>query len=355
MTEERLQQILSRFPEQKVLIVGDFFLDHYLIIDRALSEISLETGLEAYQVVEIRNSPGAGGTVANNLRALEVQTYALTVIGQDGLGHDLLHELRLRGVNVDGVLQHPTRFTPTYTKPMVRERDGTMHEINRLDIKNRTPLEPEWQERLLSLLRDMVPEMDGVILADQVEERNCGVVTDRVREEVCRLAKQYPQKVFFADSRARIGEYHSLFIKPNQREAMRVFQPDWEGTCTLEQAREVGVRLSQHTGKPVFLTVGEQGVLVVDGEHITHIPAVPVAGEIDIVGAGDSTSAGTVSALCSGASLVEAAQVGQLVASITVQQIGTTGVATRQQVLQRLREATQWGWLKIAPGTPSSG
>lgn len=344
MTEERLQQILSRFPEQKVLIVGDFFLDHYLMIDRALSETSLETGLEAFQVVEIRNSPGAGGTVANNLRALEVQTYALTLIGQDGHGYELLHELRLRGVNVDGVLQHPQRFTPTYTKPMVREVDGRVHEINRLDIKNRQPLEPQWEERLIALLRDFVPEMDGVIVADQVEERNCGVVTDRVREEICRLAEQYPQKVFFADSRARIGEFHSLFIKPNQREAMRAFQPGWEGTCTPEEAREVGVKLSERTGRPVFLTIGEQGVLVIDQQKVTHVPAVPVTGEIDIVGAGDSTSAGTVSALCSGANLVEAAQVGQLVASITVQQIGTTGTATRELVLKRLGEAKTWGW-----------
>lgn len=344
MTEQRLQQVLHRFPEQKVLIVGDFFLDHYLIIDRALSETSLETGLEAYQVVEIRNSPGAGGTVANNLRALEVQTYALTLIGQDGHGYDLLHELRLRGVSVDGVLQHPKRFTPTYTKPMLRELDGTAHEINRLDIKNRIPLEPEWEERIIALLRDFVPEMDGIIVADQVEERNCGVITDRVRAEICRLAEQYPQKVFFADSRARIGEYRGLFIKPNQREAMRVFQPDWEGVCTIEEARTVGVQLSKRTGKPVFLTVGEQGVLVIDGESVAHVPAVPVTGEIDIVGAGDSTSAGTVSALCSGANLVEAAQIGQLVASITVQQIGTTGTATRQQVLKRLGEAKMWGW-----------
>jgi rfaE bifunctional protein kinase chain/domain len=349
MTDTRLREILSRFPEQKVLIVGDFFLDHYLHIDRALSEVSLETGLEAYQVVEIRNSPGAGGTVANNLCALEVQTYALTLIGQDGLGHDLLHELRVRGVNVDGVLQHPTRFTPTYTKPMVRERDGTVHEINRLDIKNRSPLEPEWEARLLSLLNDFVPEMDGIIVADQVEARNCGVVTDRVREEVCRLAQQYPQKVFFADSRARIGEYRNLFVKPNQREAMRVFQPDWEGACPLEQAREVGRRLLERTGKPVFLTVGEAGVLVIDHPDTTHVPAVPQTGEIDIVGAGDSTSAGTVSALCSGASLIEAAQVGQLVASITVQQIGTTGVATREQVLRRLDEARRWGWQATRP------
>lgn len=344
MTEERLRQILERFPYQKVLVVGDFFLDHYLMIDRALSETSLETGLEAYQVVEIRNSPGAGGTVANNLRALEVQTYALTVIGQDGLGYDLLRELRRRGVQVDGVLQHPTRFTPTYTKPMVRERDGRVHEVNRLDIKNRTPLEPDWEERVVALLREMVPEMDGVIVADQVEERNCGVVTDRVREVICQLAREHSHTVFFADSRARIGEYHSLFVKPNAREAMRAFEPTWEGVCSREQAREVGVRLARRTGKPVFLTLGEQGVLVIEGERVTHVPAVPVQGEIDIVGAGDSTSAGTVSALCSGASLLEAAQVGQLVASITIQQIGTTGVATREQVLRRLGEALEWGW-----------
>lgn len=348
MTEGRLQEILSRFPEQKVLVVGDFFLDHYLIIDRALSETSLETGLEAYQVVQIRNSPGAGGTVANNLRALEVQTYALTLIGQDGHGHELLHELRKRGVSVDGVLQHPLRFTPTYTKPMLREMDGTTHEINRLDIKNRTPLEPEWEERIIALLRDFVPEMDGVIVADQVDERNCGVVTDRVREEICRLAQEYPQKIFFADSRARIGEYHHVMIKPNQHEAKRVFQPDWGGICTLEEAREIGTKLYQRTRKPVFLTVGEAGVLVIEPTGVTHVPAVPVTGEIDIVGAGDSTSAGTVSALCSGANTIEAAQVGQLVASITVGQIGTTGVATRQQVLQRLTEAKTWGWREVA-------
>jgi sugar/nucleoside kinase (ribokinase family) len=48
---------------------------------------------------------------------------------------------------------------------------------------------------------------------------------------------------------------------------------------------------------------------------------------------------GIVAALCCGASHVEAAQVGNLVASITIQQIGTTGTATRAQVLDRGRES----------------
>ena len=83
--------------------------------------------------------------------------------------------------------------------------------------------------------------------------------------------------------------------------------------------------------------------MLVDEEGATHLPAVHVDGEIDIVGAGDSTTAGIVSALCAGATRVEAGLIGNLVASITIQQIGTTGTATPVQVLARHEEvnATQ--------------
>src|SRR5258708_1387869 len=68
------------------------------------------------------------------------------------------------------------------------------------------------------------------------------------------------------------------------------------------------------------------------------VPAYPVAGPIDIVGAGDSTSAGIACAVAAGASLEEAAAFGNLVASITIQQIGTTGTASPAQLRQRWRE-----------------
>jgi sugar/nucleoside kinase (ribokinase family) len=50
------------------------------------------------------------------------------------------------------------------------------------------------------------------------------------------------------------------------------------------------------------------------------------------VGAGDSTSAGIVCARAAGATLEQAAAFGCLVASITVQQIGTTGTATPDKI-----------------------
>ena len=340
MNEKRLDQLLENFPHVHVLVVGDFFLDKYLVIDRRLSEVSLETGLEAYQVVDIRCSPGAAGTVTSNLRALGVKVTALGVIGDDGQGYELKRGLIERGVDIEPLIQRPDLFTPTYTKPMMREVEGREHEINRLDIKNRSPLPAEVEEEIIARLRTLVPKVDAVVVADQVQERNCGVITDRVREEIGRLALAYPDKVFAADSRERIGLFQHVIIKPNRREATLAVRPDWSGEITLEVARECGAELFRRNQKPVFLTAGPHGILLFTEEGYQHVPAVPVSGEIDIVGAGDSVMAGVVSALCSGAEPEEAALLGNIVASITIQQIGTTGTASPAQVRERFRYLT---------------
>ncbi len=337
MDERRLDELLNRFPHLHVLVVGDFFLDKYLIIDRQLGEVSLETGLEAYQVVEARCSPGAAGTVTSNLRALGVKVTALGVIGDDGEGYDLKRGLAQRGADSESLIQRADLFTPTYTKPMIREPDGWEHEIQRLDIKNRTPLPTEVEEEVIARLRTLVPKVDAVVVADQVQERNCGVVTDQVRDEIGRLALAYSDKILAADSRERIGLFRNVIIKPNRREAILAARPDWEGEFTLEAARECGAELFRRNQKPVFLTAGSRGILLFTEEGCQHIPAVPVEGEIDIVGAGDGVMAGLVSALCSGAEPGEAALLGNLVASITIQQIGTTGTATPAQMRERFR------------------
>src|SRR5256885_2937929 len=105
MTNERLNQLLERFASLRIAVVGDFFLDKYLITDPALSEPSIETGLEARQVVEVRCSPGAAGTVTNNLSALGVgHIRALGVIGEDGEGFELIKGLNRSGVATDGLI-----------------------------------------------------------------------------------------------------------------------------------------------------------------------------------------------------------------------------------------------------------
>src|SRR5438067_12810215 len=90
LSDAVLEQILGRLPQLTVGVLGDLFLDRYLDIDAALTEPSIETGLDAYQVVRVRPSPGAAGTVINNLVALGVKRVVpIAVIGDDGEGYDL--------------------------------------------------------------------------------------------------------------------------------------------------------------------------------------------------------------------------------------------------------------------------
>ncbi len=95
---ERLEELLARFPTRRIAVIGDFFLDKYLEVDPDLAETSVETGKRANQVVGIRTSPGAAGTVVNNLAALGAGTlHALGTTGDDGEAFDLRKGLEAQG------------------------------------------------------------------------------------------------------------------------------------------------------------------------------------------------------------------------------------------------------------------
>jgi rfaE bifunctional protein kinase chain/domain len=338
MDNQRLLELLSGLNRTRILVVGDFFLDKYLDIDERLGEPSLETGLIAHQVTGIRTSPGAAGNVAANVRALGPQVIALTVIGQDGEGYDLQQRLKEMQIDLDSVIISSNRFTPTYTKPMMHEADGHSHEMSRLDTKNRHQLGGNLEEAIIIRLQEHVPQVQGVIIADQVPERNCGIITDGVRQALVDLAGQQPGIRFVADSRLRIGEYRNILLKPNEREAYHALGWPAPAVISLADAESAGRELGSRTGCDVMLTIGEQGILLCAGKSCQRIPAVPVHGPIDIVGAGDSAIAGITSALCCGASASEAALFGNLVAAVTIRCIGTTGTANQSQVRSALAD-----------------
>jgi rfaE bifunctional protein kinase chain/domain len=338
ITLARLKQFLAELPGLTIALVGDLFLDRYLEIDPGLAELSVETGLEAYQVTRIRNSPGALGTVMNNLAALGVgRLLPVTVIGDDGQAFDLLRELSALPVDPRYVLRDPRRLTPTYTKPLQRDSVGGWRELHRIDLRNAGPISRASEDELLAALDRAFRKGAGLIVLDQVNEPGWGVITPRVRRRLAELAARAPRKLMFIDSRAQIANFKCGTLKPNLVECQAALGRRIDGG--FEAGRDAAVELSARTGRPLFCTLGERGMLVVrPGEPAREVPGFPVRGPVDIVGAGDSATAGVVSALLAGATEVEAATVGNLVASITVQQLGTTGTANPKQVIARWRE-----------------
>ena len=336
MKRSRLEELTGRFPSCRVAVLGDFFLDQYLEVDPDLEERSLETGKSAHQVAAVRSSPGAAGTVANNLASLDCgRIHALGVTGDDGQGFELRKCLDRIGCTTRGLRRRKAMLTPTYLKPRDLSRKELSGEHERYDIRNRDPIPPDLLQEMLADLEGLLDRVDAVIIEDQVEQPDLGVVTAEVRDGLTNLALRHPRVIFWADSRAQIHHFRRMILKPNQFEVVRRTSPGPREKVRVDSIRQVLPRLRSRNGAPICVTLGDAGALVTDPE-MARVPAVRVEGPLDVTGAGDSFTAGAVLALCSRASLPEAALVGNLAASVTIRQLSVTGTATRRQLVSRL-------------------
>ena len=315
--------ILAALPGLSALVVGDICLDRWCTYDPAVSEPSRETGIPRTGVVATEVTPGAGGTVANNLAALGVGRVAvLGAIGEDGFGHELSRALGRRNVSTELCVRSGEIQTFTYTK-LINKATG-IEDQPRIDFINTTPLPSAVERVILDRVQQAVDAFDVVLIADQAETSQGGVVTQGVRDLLADLAPNYPEKIFFADSRARIGLFRNVIIKPNQQEA--------EAACRELFGRVDYTSLRNHVGSRLLVvTYGGEGVRIVDGEGETWVATRRVENPVDICGAGDSFSAGAATALRVTGSAVEAARFGNLVASITIMKKGT-GTASPEEV-----------------------
>ncbi len=337
MLAPRFHTLTARYPSLRVAIVGDFCLNRYLEIDPARAETSLETGLPVYNVTNVRSQPGAAGTILNNLVALGVGAiYPVGFCGEDGEGFELQRALRAKpGVRLDHMVPTSLRRTFTYCKPLLRESGKPPRELNRLDSKNWSPTPAEVEDRLRASVRQLAGQVDAIIVMDQVDLADTGVVTRRVLETLGELAQKNLANLVIADSRRSLRDFPPVTFKMNGAELAAL-----AGVGALQELEAVkrhAGELAARNGQAVFVTLAERGIVgaAPDGT-IGHVPTLPLRGEIDIVGAGDSVTANLTCALAAGATLREAMELAMAAASIVIHQLGTTGTASMPQIGQLL-------------------
>lgn len=345
MNAERFATITGQYPKLRIAVVGDFCLDRYLEIDPSKAETSIETGLPVYNVVKVRAQPGGAGTVLNNLVALGVgEIFPVGFIGDDGEGYELRRTLAaLPGVRLDYLLQTSARRTFTYGKPLIVQANQPPRELNRLDQKNWTPTPPEVVAQLSAHLQAVANRVDGMVVLGQEDDQATGVVTPALLNTLGKVTKAKPQQLVLADSRRSLRNFPPAIFKMNAAELSAL-----TGMAThtsLEAIGAAAVRLAQQNQRPVFVTLSERGILgATPGGRTEHLPALPLRGEIDIVGAGDSVSANLLAALLSGATLRKALTLANAASSIVIHQLGTTGTASvaqlRDLVLAETAKAT---------------
>jgi len=165
MNQQVLQQLLSDIKRVRIAVVGDFCLDAYYFLNPAASEISIETGLPTQPVQSMRFDAGGAGTIVNNLVAIGVETIGLFgVVGNDMFGREMRRIFQESGVNMSGLkIQSSNWNTHVYSKLYKQEQ-----ELPRVDIGNFNRVNSELGQSLLTDLERRLPEIDVVIINQQV-------------------------------------------------------------------------------------------------------------------------------------------------------------------------------------------
>ena len=325
-----VERILRDIQRLRVLVIGDVCLDRWCYYDPDLTEPSRETGIPRLAVVRTEVTPGAAGTIANNLVSLGVPNVSiLGAIGDDGFAWELLRAIRSREIAPDLLVQSQSVSTFTYTK-LINAHTG-IEDQPRVDFVSPVDLPSDVELDITSRLGSCFDKFDVIIISDQAETERGGVVTKRVRDLVIELSAASPERVVWVDSRVRIEHFRNVIAKPNAMEAeqacLRMFQtvdfPRLRKTCGF---------------KLLLVTEGENGVRIIGPEDQDRRVPVRRVKPVDICGAGDSFSAGAACTLAAGGDAVEAAWFGNLVASITVQKTGT-GTASPEEVIAAALES----------------
>jgi len=327
----RLTGILDSLSGVRAAVVGDFAVDAYWYADMMQSELSRETAQPTRPIVRERYTPGGGSNVCWNLVTLGVEAvHAVTVVGQDWRWEIMRSLLTDIGVDVEHVVSSSDWATTMFAKPILSAY-GLQREDARLDFISDRALPHDVGEEFLSQVKSVLPLVDVVTVTDQVSP---GVLTEHSIAALAALAQDHPEVTFIADSRYRIDRFHHMVLKPNNVEAAQALFPDKAPEAvTRDELMTAAPDLRQIAGRPVYITLGGEGVLICDETEVRYAPTVSLSPPIDVVGAGDAFLATLAASLAAGASCWEAGTLANLAAAVVCKKLNTTGTASPEEIL----------------------
>lgn len=325
-------EILSGFRNQKIVIIGDLILDKYVYgeVDR----ISPEAPVPVVRVIKERHVPGGAANVAANISTLTGQAYLFGIVGDDQYKNILIDRVNELNINSNGILTDPVKQTIRKTRII-----GMNQQLLRIDNEDTSYIETHLEKEFLTRLTG-INNLAAIIVSDYAK----GTITRELLLQLISLAKDKEIPLIIDPKPKHKNWYKQAFLlTPNKKEAQ-------EMSGILIQSEQdyikAGEKLVEELSSNLIITAGAEGMYVfekpVSGAsltvrngniNITHIPTQ--AREVyDVSGAGDTVVAALTLALCSGASLLDAAKLANKAAGIKVGKIGTQPVSLEELQLE---------------------
>jgi rfaE bifunctional protein kinase chain/domain len=316
LTPEKFENIVSQFHMLKpLLVVGDLGVDKYTFGE--VKRISPEAPVPVLEVQKEWNKLGLAANVSDNLKSLEVGSTLCGVIGDDSRANLVEHLLEERGLKTWGLVRDASRHT-TY-----KERVTTAtQQICRVDYETKDSISEEISRRVGARIQEFSANHSGVI----IEDYGKGLFSEALCQKIINDFKAQNLLVAVDPSRSTPPLWYkgATLLKPNRAEShMMVEALGYFKERKLETIAQILVEKLQL--EKVIITLGADGMAMLDTKLGSNLKIIPTAANevFDVSGAGDTAIAAISSALIAGASLEEAAWVGNCAAGVVVRKRGT--------------------------------
>ncbi|MBN2843685.1 MAG: bifunctional heptose 7-phosphate kinase/heptose 1-phosphate adenyltransferase [Sedimentisphaerales bacterium] len=212
---QRLLTIIENLGTPKVLLAGDFMLDHYLMgnIDR----ISPEAPVAVLNVSDRQEQPGGAGSVAVDLATLDVEVRCLGIVGDDRNGRVLKDMLcAYPTVTADYLVIDENRPTTSKQRIVGLAQHRHRQQLMRIDEEDTRSISPEIQDKLFAYYLEGLKWCDVVCL----EDYNKGVLHKEFCTRLIEAATQAGKKTIVdPGSISDYSRYRGAWmVKPNRRE-----------------------------------------------------------------------------------------------------------------------------------------
>jgi rfaE bifunctional protein kinase chain/domain len=318
---QHLKDQVDRFPNARMLVVGDIIMDEYLWGD--VSRISPEAPVP---VVDIKNETkmfGGAANVVRNIATLGARPILCGVVGNDRTGKEIIDKLKDMDLITAGVVVEKERPTSIKTRVVAHNQ-----QVVRFDRESRAIIAPETIQKLLKFISANLKKLDAIVVTDYGKGVISAPLMKGLRDMVDSDANG--NVAIAVDPKTGNFEYYRGVdvLTPNHHEAGSFCNFDVVDEASLIQA---GKRmLSQLKCRSVLITQGKDGMTLFENNgEITHIPTVAKK-VYDVTGAGD-TVIGTFSVgLACALDLKSAAILSNLAAGIVVGEVGTSSVKAEE-------------------------
>lgn len=322
LTFERFSEIINHFDKvNPILIVGDIGVDKYTKGD--VKRISPEAPVPIVEVYEEWNKLGLAANVSDNLQSLGVKSTLCGVIGNDVNGNHLENLLEEQGLSTWGVVRSESRMT-TFKERIVTD----IQQVCRVDYETKSELDFETLDRLIHRISEFAEAHSAVILEDYGK----GMFTNLFVDKLLPIFKQH--KLFVSVDPSRTTDpllYKGAnLLKPNRLESELMAKSLGFNEKNIDKIAEILV--DKLDLEKIIITLGPEGMAVMDTGLDSKIQRIPtVAREVyDVSGAGDTAISAISASLVCGASLIEAAWVGNCASGVVIGKKGTALVNKKE-------------------------